>query len=193
MVLELDNDNRVEFTNISREELQGLNDYIHSTLIPAMKRDASVSASDDEQDNHLEETVAASSHESVEVVKVVPKRIRRKAAHEARMTTKSQLERGIDSVDDEDEDEDYHATVKPDDVDDSEDEEDDESEDDEEEREDDSEDDDNDHTDHDVEEEEEDDDDHLEGFEEEEIPANGDETESEDDKDNEPKKKRART
>ena len=39
MVIQLETEESIEFTNISREQLGVLNDYIHKTLIPAMQTD----------------------------------------------------------------------------------------------------------------------------------------------------------
>jgi hypothetical protein len=40
MILQLQDDSTIEFSNIQREELVVLNEYIHKVLIPAMQEDA---------------------------------------------------------------------------------------------------------------------------------------------------------
>ena len=63
MMVQLDDDeeeggkksNNLEFTNINRDELSKLNEYIHGTLIPAMQADA---ASDSEAERSDDESVA---------------------------------------------------------------------------------------------------------------------------------------
>eukprot|EP00986_Skeletonema_menzelii_P019152 scaffold27070_cov147-Skeletonema_menzelii.AAC.15 len=56
MVVQLDDDeSTLEFTNIERDELQGLNGYIHNVLIPAMKKDAVEGSDNDGEDKDVDE------------------------------------------------------------------------------------------------------------------------------------------
>ena len=92
MVLTLD-DTTIEFTNIHRDELNVLNTYIHSILIPAMKKDAN------EDEEMLDE---------VEVYDTSRKRTRteRKASKEARKATRAELDHHEES-DSQDDEEDW--------------------------------------------------------------------------------------
>lgn len=113
MHVTLDDETALEFTNISREELSVLNQYIHSVLIPAMQRDGN----DDEDNsnvatNALTKTEGAhqnsdeESDDSVEVVKVKGGRPKRAAACDAAQQTKQHYMANNDDEDDEDSDED---------------------------------------------------------------------------------------
>ncbi len=76
MVVQLDDestdgDSTLEFTNIDRDELQGLNGYIHNVLIPAMKIDAAGGSDnvadedeDDDEDVAMAEVVDSSDEGS---------------------------------------------------------------------------------------------------------------------------------
>jgi hypothetical protein len=55
MILQLQDDSTIEFSNIQREELVVLNEYIHKVLIPAMQQDAS-SGSKNKADDDLEKS-----------------------------------------------------------------------------------------------------------------------------------------
>lgn len=56
MVVQLDDDeSTLEFTNIERDELQGLNGYIHNVLITAMKKDAVEGSDNDGEDKDMDE------------------------------------------------------------------------------------------------------------------------------------------
>lgn len=61
MSVELDSNDRIEFTNIYREELGGLNDYIHKVLIPAMQVDADGGDVADADDAAVEAEVVESN------------------------------------------------------------------------------------------------------------------------------------
>ena len=58
----------LEFTNIHRDELNGLNDYIHKTLIPAMQMDADGSGkgSDEDDEAVVAEVVNTSDDDNME-------------------------------------------------------------------------------------------------------------------------------
>ena len=119
----------LEFTNIDREEMQVLNNYIHKTLVPAMAKDAN--ESDDEDDDEDMHEVKADPDTVVEENDSSSrKRQRRGAALAARKATKqemqsiSQTTKNDSDEDDEDEDDDFdtgHKSESSDDDDDDDD------------------------------------------------------------------------
>ncbi|KAL7506398.1 hypothetical protein ACHAXN_004903 [Cyclotella atomus] len=128
MAVQLDSEERIEFTNIAREELGVLNDYIHKTLIPAMQVDATGVASDKEEDAE-EDAVAVevivedgdeSEQEKVdaETESSGSKRRRpsRAASRTAREATRAHFDRGVDEGSDDDE-EDFQSDDGSDDCD----------------------------------------------------------------------------
>mmetsp|Transcript_8512 Transcript_8512/g.12323 ORF Transcript_8512/g.12323 Transcript_8512/m.12323 type:complete len:438 (-) Transcript_8512:893-2206(-) len=105
MNVQLDNDDTIEFTNIHREELNVLNDYIHKVLIPAMKKDAD---SDAGSDVDVEDEVTESDDAGEDDDETSePRRPRRKASRDARHTTKKEIEMGEDESNEDDEDDDF--------------------------------------------------------------------------------------
>jgi len=104
-----------EFTSISRDEVSVLNEYIHGTLIPAMKRDINgvVSTINVKEENNDDMKGDDDNGQ-------VKRRSKRKGIQEARAAIKSQLFNLPDESDDDDDDEEED---NDDDDDDSEDEE----------------------------------------------------------------------
>ncbi|CAB9510531.1 expressed unknown protein [Seminavis robusta] len=100
----------LEFTNIAREELTVLNDYIHKVLIPAMKQDSEQQqqpASTDEES--AEDAVAVVDADDSDNEGTRRGRSKRKAAREARQQTKQhflQKKKGNDQDDNDDEEDD---------------------------------------------------------------------------------------
>lgn len=132
--IQLDDEETLEFTNIHREELTVLNDYIHKVLIPAMKKDAK--GDDDEEDG--EESAEAvelvddetEDDDDVSEKEVTARRPKRKASKDARQATKAQMQNGAKDEDDDDDDEDgddenWASTNQVEEVDDEEDDDDD--------------------------------------------------------------------
>ena len=136
LVAELEDDEgAVEFSNIAREEVRVLNDFIHQVLIKAMTRDAEGGgeAEDDEKVaaaataaslvakiDEAERKMGSSANESpigtssgddsIEFVGTTGGRARRAASRDAREATKAQLQAkasggGIDEEDSDDDDE----------------------------------------------------------------------------------------
>jgi hypothetical protein len=108
--IQLDNEETLEFTNINRDELGVLNDYIHKVLIPAMHKDArddEDEADHDEEDSlvgiDLDDDTEDEDEESEGAESY--RRPKRKASREARQATKSQLQSGAGEEDDDDDDE----------------------------------------------------------------------------------------
>lgn len=119
----------VEFSNIAREEVRVLNDYIHKVLIKAMAKDAAEGEEDGETDGSSSEnakdaniaeigTGTSSDKEDDDEVEAIDessdgrKRSRRAASREAREATKAQLQAkaagdGNGDVSDDDEEEDF--------------------------------------------------------------------------------------
>jgi len=138
----------LEFTNISRQEQPCLNDYIHNVLIPAMKQDAAGGddaavveeeevVDDDDDDNNTEDDDSSNENESRR-----RRTTKRKAASAAREATKSDMknahlgnneENDDDDDDDDDDDEAFQMSTNREDGDDDDDDEDTSSNDDEEE------------------------------------------------------------
>ena len=99
----------LEFTNIHRDELNVLNDYIHQTLIPAMQMDADGSPGDDPSEG-------SSDDEDVAVAEVVDdadeddegrerkRRPARAASKSAREINRATLKSAHDDEDDDDSD-----------------------------------------------------------------------------------------
>ena len=56
MTLEMANQEQTEFTNIQREELGVLNEYIHTVLIPAMKNDVRGNKNNKDETSNEEDT-----------------------------------------------------------------------------------------------------------------------------------------
>ena len=90
----------VEFSNIAREEVRVLNDYIHKVLIKAMAKDVGntdvVAGGDDDTDTNDREACATESDQD-EGRGGSRKRSRRAASKDAREATKAQL-RAIDKA-----------------------------------------------------------------------------------------------
>jgi hypothetical protein len=90
----------VEFSNIAREEVRVLNDYIHKVLIKAMAKDVGntdvVAGGDDDTDTNDREACATESDQD-EGRGGRRKRSRRAASKDAREATKAQL-RAIDKA-----------------------------------------------------------------------------------------------
>jgi hypothetical protein len=106
--IQLDNEETLEFTNINRDELGVLNDYIHKVLIPAMHKDAR--DDEDEADHDEEESLAEidlddDTEDDKSEDAETSRRPKRKASTEARQATKSQLQSGAGEDDDDDDDE----------------------------------------------------------------------------------------
>jgi hypothetical protein len=102
----------VEFSNISRVEMDGLNDYVHKTLIPAMKKDI---AEDDDIDGALAEVELLAGHNEDDVVAVAEETepsargsAKRKASLEARLITKK-IQQATNQDDDDEDDDDFDA------------------------------------------------------------------------------------
>mmetsp|Transcript_30318 Transcript_30318/g.69894 ORF Transcript_30318/g.69894 Transcript_30318/m.69894 type:complete len:155 (+) Transcript_30318:1001-1465(+) len=116
MQVVLDDDRTIEFTNIHREELSVLDAYIHSILIPAMRRD--VQDNHDDHDDHGPTAVELTSDELVQVIAEPetreveigyqnPQRVRsRRAFKESHEATKAQLEQPINEEEDDDDEDD---------------------------------------------------------------------------------------
>ncbi len=127
MVVQLDDessdgDSTLEFTNIDRDELQGLNGYIHNVLIPAMKIDAAGGSDnaaeedeDDEEDDVAMAEVVDSSDEGSDSDESSGKNKRkssRAASRTAREATRAHfagLNGGNDDDDDGEEDSDAES------------------------------------------------------------------------------------
>ncbi len=115
MVVQLDDDDEstLEFTNIERDELQGLNEYIHNVLIPAMKKDAAEGSDkdgdeedrdeDDDDDVAMAEVVNSSDEDSDsdESSGQLKRKSSRAASKSAREATRAHFA-GLDGGDDED-------------------------------------------------------------------------------------------
>jgi len=111
----------VEFSNIAREEVRVLNDYIHKTLIKAMAKDAAEGEEEDgnevssrdndkESDSVIEIRSSTSGDEDDEDLSSDGgrKRSRRAASKGAREATKAQLQaKAADDSDEDEEEEDY--------------------------------------------------------------------------------------
>ena len=118
-----DGDSTLEFTNIDRDELQGLNGYIHNVLIPAMKKDAAGGSDnateededDEEEDVAMAEVVVDSSDEGSDSDESIGKNKRkssRAASRSAREATRAHfagLNGGNNDDDDDDEDSDAES------------------------------------------------------------------------------------
>ena len=108
----------MEFTNIDREEMQVLNNYIHKTLVPAMAKDAN--ESDDENDDEdMHEVKADPDTLEEENDSSSRKRPRRGAALAARKATKQEMQstaqttkNDSDEEDDDDDDGDFDTGHK---------------------------------------------------------------------------------
>lgn len=115
MTIQLDSEKNVEFTNIAREELGVVNDYIHKTLIPAMQADAdgadseeegavavevvtTGTNSDNDDDNEEEEQDDESDGSGGK-----RRRPSRAASRTARAATKAHFDRGVNEESDDDE------------------------------------------------------------------------------------------
>ena len=108
MVLALDGDQTLEFTNIDREELAPLNHYIKDVLTPAMARDAAQPVDEKvkpEEGNCVFEVEVEVGNEGEDEGEdeVVGRRPRRAAAKAARVANRAQVA-GMDTDDDDDED-----------------------------------------------------------------------------------------
>ncbi|KAL7519276.1 hypothetical protein ACHAWX_004063 [Stephanocyclus meneghinianus] len=112
MAVELDSKDRVEFTNIYREELGVLNDYIHKVLIPAMQIDADGGDSADEEISVVAEEVESTDgdhsnnndEEGAETSSVGKRRrSSRAASRSAREATRAHFDQVVDESEDEDE------------------------------------------------------------------------------------------
>jgi len=116
----------LEWSNINRDELEGLNNYIHKTLIPAMQMDADGTneeasdgnSSNDDDDFAVAEVVNTSDDDSEESSR--KRRPSRAASKQAREINKAALAGGNDE---EDSDEDSDEFEEEEDSDDSSDEE----------------------------------------------------------------------
>ena len=115
MVVQLDDDDdsTLEFTNIEREELQGLNEYIHNVLIPAMKRDASQGSgnnqdesSDEDEEVAMAEVVDSSADdcESDDSAAITKRKSSRAASKSARESTRAHFAALNGQEEDDDED-----------------------------------------------------------------------------------------
>mmetsp|Transcript_50366 Transcript_50366/g.151698 ORF Transcript_50366/g.151698 Transcript_50366/m.151698 type:complete len:564 (-) Transcript_50366:416-2107(-) len=87
---------RMEFSNINREELRVLNYYIHKVLVRAMARDAADGSDDDDDEVVVEEVVAVNDDQDEDDGENDDtagrrKRSRRAASREARAATKAQI------------------------------------------------------------------------------------------------------
>ncbi|KAL9187410.1 hypothetical protein ACHAXT_001513 [Thalassiosira profunda] len=100
----------LEFTNIHRDELNGLNDYIHKTLIPAMQADADEDSDDEEiavaevVNSDSEEGGGSDESESEEEGSGKKRRSSRAASKSAREINKAALTSGAEGDDDSDDD-----------------------------------------------------------------------------------------
>ena len=106
MAVQLDSEESIEFTNIAREELGVLNDYIHKTLIPAMQADADGAESEEEGAVAVE--VGASDSDDYDSAdeeedNKTRRRPSRAASRTAREATKAHFDRGLDEDSDDDE------------------------------------------------------------------------------------------
>jgi hypothetical protein len=121
MVVQLvDDDSTLEFTNIERDELQGLNQYIHSVLIPAMKQDAAGGSDnageedgdgDEDEDVAMAEVVNSSDEDSNsdnESSAKCKRKSSRAASKSAREATRAHFA-GLNGDDDDDEDSDAES------------------------------------------------------------------------------------
>ena len=130
MVVKLDDDSsddvdQLEFTNIDRDELQGLNGYIQNVLIPAMKKDAeggsnnaAVEDEDDEEGVAMAEVIDSSvqgSHSDESHVKC-KRKSSRAASKSAREATRAHFE-GLNGYDDDDSESDAESFNEDDDSD----------------------------------------------------------------------------
>ena len=136
MVVQLDEESSggestLEFTNIDRDELQGLNSYIHNVLIPAMKIDAAGGSDnaaekdedDDEEDVAMAEVVDSSdegsdSDESSGKNKRKSSRAASRSAREATRAHYAGLNGANDDDDDDEEDSDAESFNEEEDSDD---------------------------------------------------------------------------
>jgi hypothetical protein len=119
----LDNETRMElFTNIHRDEMVHLNDYIHTILIPAMKRDAQPEQEQQQQQRQVNAQQGETDDAATSLGK--RKRVQRKASQEARQATRAHMERTQEEQEDsEDKDDDGWEEKDDDDDDESDDEE----------------------------------------------------------------------
>lgn len=122
MVLQLvgsddDDESTLDFTNIERDELQGLNGYIHNVLIPAMKQDAAGGSDNagtyeggEDEDVAMAEVVNSSDgdSESDESSAQCKRKSSRAASKSAREATRAQLS-GLNGEDDDDDDSDVES------------------------------------------------------------------------------------
>lgn len=120
MVVQLvdDDDSTLEFTNIERDELQGLNQYIHSVLIPAMKQDAARGSDnageeedgDEDEDVAMAEVVNSSDEDSdsEESSAKCKRKSSRAASKSAREVTRAHFA-GLNGDDDDDDDSDAES------------------------------------------------------------------------------------
>lgn len=108
MAIQVDTEESIEFTNIAREELSVLNDYIHRTLIPAMQADADGNCSDDDGAVAVEvvrSDVCNDSEEDGETESTGVKRVRplRAASRTAREATRAHFDQGANHSESSDE------------------------------------------------------------------------------------------
>ncbi|KAL3783600.1 hypothetical protein HJC23_002104 [Cyclotella cryptica] len=106
MAVELDSGDLIEFTNIYREELVVLNDYIHKVLIPAMQVDAEGGDSADEVVAEVIESDHPNSdgEEEAETSSTGKRRRSSRAASKsAREATRAHFDQVVDDSDEEDE------------------------------------------------------------------------------------------
>lgn len=112
LAVELDSKDRIEFTNIYREELGVLNDYIHKVLITAMQADAEGGDSADEDVAVAAEVVESidSDHPSSDEVEEEEsysggkrRRSSRAASKSAREATRAHFNQILGDSEDEDE------------------------------------------------------------------------------------------
>jgi hypothetical protein len=130
LVAQLEGEGAVEFSNISREEVRVLNDYIHQVLIRAMTKDAEGGGGGGEDEGRYEAAASAaaaaspaskieigngelkmgpsedSGDDSIEFVDFTGGRSRRAASREAREATKAQLQVKASAVGNDDDDSD---------------------------------------------------------------------------------------
>mmetsp|Transcript_4625 Transcript_4625/g.5673 ORF Transcript_4625/g.5673 Transcript_4625/m.5673 type:complete len:350 (+) Transcript_4625:136-1185(+) len=90
----------IEFTNIDREELQCLNDYIHNVLVKAMAKDAN------DEDGEISDT-AMMNGDSDTNTKSRKRKSQRAASVDARKATKVQIRSTVSNDQSEDDDDDF--------------------------------------------------------------------------------------
>ena len=105
MVIQLETEESIEFTNISREQLGVLNDYIHKTLIPAMQTDVDGNCSDGDGAVAVEVVGSDDCEEDSETESTGVKRDRplRAASKTAREATRAHFDQGTDDNESSDE------------------------------------------------------------------------------------------